>query len=88
MCEVFVVLWSLLEREDGSAGWTEALLTNLLNAGEISGFHEEVYQRFSRIGVMVSVLANGPIVGGLKPGRGDGFLRAIKSAARLPAEGK
>jgi hypothetical protein len=51
-------------------------------------FTETFTSKFSRIGVMVSVLAIGPIVGGLKPGRGDGFLRAIKSAARLPAEGK
>jgi hypothetical protein len=29
-------------------------------------------------GVMVSVLATGPMVRGFKPGRGDGFLRAIK----------
>jgi hypothetical protein len=30
---------------------------------------------------VVSVLATGPKGGGFKPGRGDGFLRAIKSAA-------
>jgi hypothetical protein len=29
-------------------------------------------------GVIVSVLAIGPKVRGFKPGRGDGFLRAIK----------
>jgi hypothetical protein len=29
-------------------------------------------------GVMVSMLAIGPKVRGLKPGQGDGFLRAIK----------
>jgi hypothetical protein len=35
--------------------------------------------RFSRLGdVMVSVLATGPKVRGLKPGRGDEFSRAIK----------
>jgi hypothetical protein len=35
-----------------------------------------VYGRL--IGVMVSVLTIGPKVRGLKPGRGDGILRAIK----------
>jgi hypothetical protein len=39
-------------------------------------------------GVMVSVLAIGPKVRGFKPGRGDGFLRAIKIRTRLPSEGK
>jgi hypothetical protein len=34
---------------------------------------------FSRLGgVMVSMLATGPKVRGLKPDRGDGYLRAIK----------
>jgi hypothetical protein len=39
-------------------------------------------------GVVVSVLATGPKRRGFKPGRGDGFLRAIKSAAHLPSDGK
>jgi hypothetical protein len=43
----------------------------------------------SRLGdVMVSVLAIRPKVRGFKPSRGDGFLRAIKIAARLNSEGK
>jgi hypothetical protein len=33
------------------------------------------------------MLAIGPKFHGLKPGRGDGFLRAIKSASRFPSEG-
>jgi hypothetical protein len=37
---------------------------------------------------VVSVLATGPKGRGFKPGRGDGFLRAIKSAAHLPSDGK
>jgi hypothetical protein len=37
---------------------------------------------------VVSVLATGPKVGGFKPGRGRWILRVIKSAARLPSEGK
>jgi hypothetical protein len=37
---------------------------------------------------MVGVLATGSKVRGFKPGRGDGFLRAIKSAVRLPSERK
>jgi hypothetical protein len=37
-------------------------------------------------GLVVSVLATGPKVRGLKPGRGRG--RVIQSAARLPSEGK
>jgi hypothetical protein len=37
--------------------------------------------------VMVSVLAIGPKVSGFKPGRGDGFSRAIKSIAHLSSEG-
>jgi hypothetical protein len=37
---------------------------------------------------MVSVLAVGPKVHRLKPGRGDGFLKAINSAASLPLEEK
>jgi hypothetical protein len=39
-------------------------------------------------GLVVSVLATGPKVRGFKPGRGRWILRAIKSAARLPLEGK
>jgi hypothetical protein len=39
-------------------------------------------------GVVVSVLATGPKVRGFKPGRGRWILRVIKSAARLPSEGK
>jgi hypothetical protein len=39
-------------------------------------------------GIMVSVLAIGPNVSRFKPGRGDGYLRAIKSAIRLPSERK
>jgi hypothetical protein len=35
-------------------------------------------------GVVVSVLATGPKGYGFEPGQGDGFLRAIKSAAHLP----
>jgi hypothetical protein len=36
---------------------------------------------------MVSVLAIVPKVSGFKPGRGDGFSRAIKSIAHLSSEG-
>jgi hypothetical protein len=39
-------------------------------------------------GAMVSVLAIRPIFHEFKPGRGDGFLSAIKSAAHLPSEEK
>jgi hypothetical protein len=39
-------------------------------------------------GLVVSVLATGPKVRGFKPGRGRWILRVIKSAARLPPEGK
>jgi hypothetical protein len=39
-------------------------------------------------GVVVSVLATGPKDRGFKSGRGDGFLRAKKSAAQLPLDGK
>jgi hypothetical protein len=38
--------------------------------------------------LVVSVLAIGFEVRGFKPGRDDGFLRAIKSTARLSSEGK
>jgi hypothetical protein len=37
---------------------------------------------------VVSVLATGPKVRGFKPGRGRWILGVIKSAARLPSEGK
>jgi hypothetical protein len=37
---------------------------------------------------VVSVLATGPKGGGFEHGQGVGFLRAIKSAARLPSDGK
>jgi hypothetical protein len=36
---------------------------------------------------VVRVLATGPMGRGLKPGLGDGFLRAIKSTAHLPSDG-
>jgi hypothetical protein len=36
---------------------------------------------------MVSMIAIRPKIREFKPGRGDGFLRAINSAARLPSEG-
>jgi hypothetical protein len=39
-------------------------------------------------GLVVSVLATGPKVRGFKLGRGQWILRVIKSAARLPSEGK
>jgi hypothetical protein len=39
-------------------------------------------------GLVVSVLATGPKVRGFKPGQGRRILRVIKSAARLPSEGK
>jgi hypothetical protein len=39
-------------------------------------------------GLVVSVLATGPKVRGFKPGRRRWILRVIKSAARLPSEGK
>jgi hypothetical protein len=39
-------------------------------------------------GEMVSVTVTGPKVRRFKHGQGDGFLRAKKSAARLPSEGK
>jgi hypothetical protein len=43
---------------------------------------------FCLCGVMVSVLAVGPKVHRFKPGQGDGFLKAINSAASLPLEEK
>jgi hypothetical protein len=39
-------------------------------------------------GLVVSVLATGPKVRGFKPGQGRWILRVIKSAVRLPLEGK
>jgi hypothetical protein len=39
-------------------------------------------------GLVVSVLATGPKVRGFKPGQGRWILRVIKTAARLPSEGK
>jgi hypothetical protein len=39
-------------------------------------------------GLVVSMLATGPKVRGFKPGRGRWILRVIKSAVRLPSEGK
>jgi hypothetical protein len=39
-------------------------------------------------GVVVSVIVTGPKVSEFKPGRGDGLVRAKKSAARLPWDGK
>jgi hypothetical protein len=36
-----------------------------------------------RLGVVVNVLATGPKDRGFKPGRGDGFLRAIKIRSTL-----
>jgi hypothetical protein len=43
----------------------------------------------SRLGVVViSVLVTGPKGRVFKPGRGNGFFRAIKSAAHLPSDGK
>jgi hypothetical protein len=36
---------------------------------------------------MVSDTATGPKVRGLKPGRGDGFLKAIKVCSRTSLEG-
>jgi hypothetical protein len=39
-------------------------------------------------GLVVSVLATRPKVHWFKPGRGRWILRVIKSAARLPSEGK
>jgi hypothetical protein len=38
-------------------------------------------------GVMVSMLATGPKYRGIRPDRGDGFLRALKIRARLPSKG-
>jgi hypothetical protein len=39
-------------------------------------------------GAVVSALATGPKGREFKPGKGDGFLRVIKSAALLPSDGK
>jgi hypothetical protein len=39
-------------------------------------------------GVMSSVLATGSKGGWFKPGRGDGYLRAIKIRSTFPLEGK
>jgi hypothetical protein len=52
----------------------------------IRGFTNSLVSRLS--GVMVSVLVIGPKVHRFIPGRGNWILRAIKSAARLPSEGK
>jgi hypothetical protein len=46
------------------------------------------YKHVALGGIVVSVLATGPKVRGFKPGRGRWILRVIKSAARLPSEGK
>jgi hypothetical protein len=44
----------------------------------------EVSSKCSRLGgVVVSVLATGPMVRGFKPGRGDGLLRAIRIRSTL-----
>jgi hypothetical protein len=47
-----------------------------------------IFDKSSLGGVFVSMLAIGPKARGFKPGRGDGFLRAINSATRLSLEGK
>jgi hypothetical protein len=39
-------------------------------------------------GIVFNVLATGPKDRGFKPGRGNVFLRAIKSAAHLPSDWK
>jgi hypothetical protein len=39
-------------------------------------------------GVMTSVIATGPKVHRFNPGRGDGFLTAIKILSSLPSERK
>jgi hypothetical protein len=39
-------------------------------------------------GVVVSMLVTGPKGWGFEPSQGDGFLRAIKSIAHLPSDGK
>jgi hypothetical protein len=51
--------------------------------------HIEVMAHYSHLGgVMVSVLAIRLKVYRFKSGQGDGFLKAKKSASRLPSEGK
>jgi hypothetical protein len=52
----------------------------MLCAGSVKQVLRQVaYVYFRRLdGVVVSVLATGPKGRGFKPGRGDGFLRAIK----------
>jgi hypothetical protein len=37
---------------------------------------------------VLSVFANGSKGRGFKPGRGDGFLRAIRNQQHLPSDGK
>jgi hypothetical protein len=39
-------------------------------------------------GIMVSMLATGSKVHGLKPGQGDGFLRVIKNHSKPPSGGE
>jgi hypothetical protein len=48
----------------------------------------KILSRVILSGVMVIVLAIGPRVRGSNPAESDGILRALKSAARLPSEGK
>jgi hypothetical protein len=51
--------------------------------------HHTQHNRWVALGgLVVSVLATGLKVRGFKPGRGRWILRVIKSAARLPSEGK
>jgi hypothetical protein len=49
---------------------------------------ENINTKVALGGLVVSVLATGPNVRGFKLGRGRWILRAIKSVARLPSEGK
>jgi hypothetical protein len=51
-------------------------------------FSESVCVCIALGGLLVSVLATGRKVRGFKLGRGRRILRVIKSAARLPSDGK
>jgi hypothetical protein len=60
----------------------------LMSMSKLSGLSGKYTPHSFLGGLLVIVLATGPKVRGFKPGQGDAFLRAIKSAARLPSEEK
>jgi hypothetical protein len=65
-----------------------ALMMAVASTSETSIDFQTTRRSIALGGLVVSVLDIGPKVRGFKPGRGRWILRVIKSAARLPSEGK